>query len=175
VIGAALLLASGLLAANGPAAPAPVWTFELGDRLPAVELRSLDGATVRLPPSGGGPVVISVFAVWCAPCRMEMPELERDVWQVYRDRGLQFWAVDRQEPAELVGRYMHERGFTYPILLDPDRKFFDAIAADRKGIPKTLLLDGEGKVVWRSNGFFPGETIPALRAEIEKLLGPTAP
>jgi len=172
----ALLSPDAHPASSSPAPPASAaasktatWTFEIGDALPSATLSSLDGAAVTLP-GEGSPLLLNVFASWCGPCRMEMPLLEEKIWRVWRAKGLRVAGINRGEPAEAVRPFIRNLGATYPIFLDQNRAFFRKISGDGLGIPKTILVDSKGRVVWRENGFVPEETIPSLEREIVKLL-----
>ena len=56
-------------------------------------------------------------------CRKEMPHLEKDVWQEFKDNDLILIGVDRDEPLETVIQFQKDMGTTYPIALDPGQKF----------------------------------------------------
>jgi thiol-disulfide isomerase/thioredoxin len=169
-----LLLASSAPSAGeeGSAPPLPdrpVWTFEIGDPFPPFVLDRLGGGKVSLP-ARGEITVLNVFASWCAPCRMEMPLLRCDVADRYAAEGVKVWGIDRGEPAPLVERFVGWIGIDYPVLLDVDRRFFGAISGNGAGIPKTILIDREGRVAWLENGYRPGITIGELAEQIEALL-----
>ncbi|MDR1618163.1 MAG: TlpA family protein disulfide reductase, partial [Treponema sp.] len=55
----------------------------------------LDGRTQSLSAYRGKTVFLNFWATWCPPCREEMPSMET-LYQRYRDRGLEFLAVDIQ-------------------------------------------------------------------------------
>lgn len=170
---AALAAGSSVSApATAGAAPKRIWTGEIGDPLPAARLPLLGGGELLLP-LAGRPTVVNVFATWCGPCRMEMPILAREIAERYGGR-VSVVGIDRGEPAEVVAPFVRSLGIGYPIALDRNRSFFRALSADGVGIPKTLLVDGSGRVVFRENGFVPGATLERLREAVERLLAEEA-
>lgn len=169
--------ALGLLAVGAapPAPPTtaapPVWKVAVGEPFPPIELERIGGGRERLPRKGEV-AVINVFASWCGPCRMEMPKLESEIWRELSPRGLVVYGVDRGEPAPLVRSFVERMEITYPVLLDPEKRFFDLVSANGVGIPKTIVVGRDGRIAWLENGFVPGGTIPNLRAKLEELLPP---
>lgn len=97
--------------------PAP----QAGFLAPDFTLRSLDGQTVSLAELRGQAVLVNVWASWCAPCRAEMPAMQR-VYEEYKDRGLVILAVNStvQDSPANVESFVAELGLAFPILLDTD-------------------------------------------------------
>ncbi len=107
-----------------------------------------DGGTVSLADLRGQVVVLNFWATWCAPCRYEMPYLER-AHEEYADKDVVILAVNVAESAATVTEFLTEQNLELPVLLDSDR----AIAA-KYGInsyPTTLLVDRNGNIS-RSHG-----------------------
>ena len=105
-------------------------------------LTGLDGKTYTLDGLKGKVVLLNFWATWCPPCRKEMPDMEK-LSRKLADKGLVVLAVS-DEPRETVAPFIEKAGYTFPILLDPDRKVNDAF--DVTGIPKTFIFDREGRI-----------------------------
>ncbi len=105
-------------------------------------LSDLQGKEWHLKELRGKVVLVNFWATWCPPCRKEMPDLET-LYNRFSDRGLVILAIS-DEDAEKVKRFIAERSFTFPILLDPGRKVNEMFEID--GIPKTFVYDREGKL-----------------------------
>lgn len=125
---------------------------------PQVEGEPVDGGLpeLTLPCFGGGPdvelsslrgpLVVNLWAVWCAPCRREMPVLQA-FHERYGDRvgvlGIDYQDVQTGAAMELV----EETGVTYPLLADPQSSLSGADPLPvLRGLPFLLLVDAEGRV-----------------------------
>src|SRR5829696_3338501 len=67
----------------------------------------------------GSVVMINIWATWCAPCRVEMPSIEK-LHRAYADRGLRVVAVSVDDPgtAEQIRSFVKQYGLTFEILHD---------------------------------------------------------
>jgi thiol-disulfide isomerase/thioredoxin len=116
---------------------------KVGAPAPALSLPLLDGGTTRL--EGGRTTVVAFWATWCAPCREELPLLER---AARRLPSVKFLAVNVEggpveETRPLVDGFVKKLGLTLPVALDDGQ----AAAQWRIDlIPQTFVVDGEGKV-----------------------------
>jgi peroxiredoxin len=125
---------------------------------------SFDGGTIRLADYRGRPVVLNFWASWCAPCRVEAREFER-VWQAYGDQGIVFLGVNTSD-GEIPGRlFIKEYGISYPNVLDTTRGIAAQFGAS--GLPTTVFIDREGRIVHRRVGAIPEQQ---LAARVEDLL-----
>jgi cytochrome oxidase Cu insertion factor (SCO1/SenC/PrrC family) len=75
----------------------------VGSLAPDFELETVDGDTIRLSDLRGKVVALNFWATWCAPCRLEMPDLQ-DRADAFGDR-LAVVGVDFDETAEEVDAF----------------------------------------------------------------------
>jgi thiol-disulfide isomerase/thioredoxin len=102
----ALLLAGTAQAANS-------------DALFAAKLDSSDGKVVALETWRGKPLIVNFWARWCAPCRVEIPELVK-TQDKYRKRGLVVIGIGLEDKAESVRDFMKAYEMSYTVLLARD-------------------------------------------------------
>jgi thiol-disulfide isomerase/thioredoxin len=96
----------------------------------------------------GNPVLIEVFASWCAACRRSAPAMI-EAWSAAKDRGVTFVGVSLDTNAEDAQRIQREWGIPYQVALDDGRMSKDyAIEL----LPTLILIDREGRVAHVSTG-----------------------
>ncbi|HKO59142.1 MAG TPA: TlpA disulfide reductase family protein [Thermoanaerobaculia bacterium] len=119
----------------------------IGATLPAYSAKTLDGQPFDLASTRGKVVFLNLWATWCGPCVFEIPELEK-MHKQYSARGFQVVGVslDEGDPAQ-VADFVKEHAMTYPIVLDPEGKMANVLQTSI--IPTSVLLDKNGKVVWK--------------------------
>jgi cytochrome c biogenesis protein CcmG, thiol:disulfide interchange protein DsbE len=114
-----------------------------GSVAPDFALLDLDGNTVRLGELRDRPVIINFWASWCAPCRLEMPELEQ-VQQDLADSGLVVLLINQEESPDRVRAFSDELGLTSPTLLDGEGQVGKAYGAFF--LPSTVFVGPDGLV-----------------------------
>ena len=144
-------LAVAVAAATGCAEVRPEGPPRVGAALPAFAAPLMDGDTVTLASYRGAPVLVNLWATWCAPCREEMPYLE-SIGREYAGDGLRIVGIssDTRGALDQVRGVVAERGVTYDILLDPAARSTDLFGAF--GLPVTFLADAEGRITWMRLG-----------------------
>jgi len=110
-------------------------------------LKDLSGKEWTLSKLKGKVVLVNFWATWCPPCRKEMPDIE-ELSKLFKDQGLVVLAIS-DEKQDVVEKFIKEKGYSYPILLDPGR-----VVAGQKyevsGIPKNFIYGRDGKLVAQS-------------------------
>ena len=124
-----------------------------GQQVPEFEMILDNGKTIHINDLKGKVVMLQFTASWCSVCRKEMPYIERDIWQVYKDKGLVVIGVDRDEPLETVKKFAKKMKITYPLALDPDADIFGLFALKKAGVTRNVILDRDGKIVMRTRLF----------------------
>jgi thiol-disulfide isomerase/thioredoxin len=154
-----LLLAGCDRAADAPAQPgaaadaAPVGAVErkfAGTPLPAMEFSNADGAVLDLA-AQDGPVLINLWATWCAPCVVEMPQL--DALAADLDGEVRVITISQDlRGAEVVTPFFAQKGFArLEPWLDPDAALSAQFTPEGL-LPLTILFDATGKEVLRVAG-----------------------
>lgn len=127
-------------------------------QVPQVVLRSIDGSSVRTDTlsNGGKPFIIDFFATWCKPCNRELSAIAEvyDEWQ--EETGVKVIAVsiDQAQNINKVKPLVDSHGWPYEVLLDPNGEFKRALGVQM--IPYTLIVDGQGQIVYKHNGYTDG-------------------
>ncbi len=142
---------------------------EVGDHVPAFSAPNLSGEQVSFADLRGQVVLVNIWATWCAPCRVEMPPIQR-AYERFRDRGFSVLAVSIDTGPghrEVVARFAGEYGLDFPLLLDPEGRITRVLQT--VGVPETFVLDREGRIVKRLIGATDWDS-PGNQALIQELL-----
>lgn len=125
------------------AARARVEEIDLARASADFTLKDLSGKEWTLSELKGKVVLVNFWATWCPPCRKEMPDLQA-LYNEFKDDGLVVLALS-DETLDKAQPFITEHKYTYPVLLDPERKVAEKFFVD--GIPKNFIFDREGKLV----------------------------
>ena len=119
--------------------------------MPAVTLMDSSGATFSTERQRGKVVLVNFWATWCGPCKFEIPRLEKEIWQQYgTSPKFAMIAVAREQTTEEIVPFQKKNGFTFPIASDPKRSTYKLFADS--GIPRSYLVDAQGKIVFQTVG-----------------------
>ena len=119
-----------------------------GSELPDFTLKDIDGKELQLKALRGAPVLINLWATWCAPCVAELPALDR----LAQRGGIRVLTVsqDMGQP-EKVAAFLRQRGVTrLEPWLDPANDLVFHFGAQI--LPTSILYDAQGREVWRVTG-----------------------
>lgn len=152
----------------GPATAAEL--RELADKpAPALSLPALDGGTITLEQLRGRVVLVNFWAVWCPPCRKEMPSMAR-LADKLAGQPFTMLGVNVGESPEEIRAFLRQVPVNFPILLDRDAShlkpwnvfaFPTSYVVDKRG---RLRLGLFGSIEWDE---------PEAVARIEALLAET--
>lgn len=127
---------------------------EVGSIAPDFTARELDGTPITLADLKGEVVLLNIWATWCAPCREEMPSMQR-LHEELGSRGLRVVAVsidaepggfDRGgNPGGNVEAFARALELTFPLWLDPAGDITRVYRTT--GVPESFVIDRSGAII----------------------------
>jgi thiol-disulfide isomerase/thioredoxin/cytochrome c553 len=158
---ARMLAAAAALAAAGQA-----MALEPGQAAPAFSLAGPTG-TVKLEQYQGKLVYIDFWASWCGPCRQSFPWMN-EMQARYGGQGLQVVGINVDAKTDDARNFLNATPASFVIAFDPSG------TAPRnygvKGMPSSVLIGPDGKVLYEHSGFRPADRT-VLEARIKSALG----
>jgi thiol-disulfide isomerase/thioredoxin len=143
---------------------------QAGGGLPQVTVTDPSGTTFNLAEATGKPMLLNLWATWCAPCVVEMPMLDALAAEM-GDRLRVVTVSEDMKGAEVVVPFFEQKGFAnLPRWMDPEMDLSFGFGGGA-ALPLTVLFDADGKEVWRMVGGFDWSG-PEARALIEEGLAP---
>jgi peroxiredoxin len=140
----------------GQAAPEDSTTLtRIGQIPPDFAATMLDGRAFSLAQNKGSVVLLDFFATWCTACKMELPDLQKNVWEPFKSSGLVVICIGREHTREELEKFRDENGFTLDFAPDPTRGIFKLFAT--KNIPRNVLIGKDGTIRYQSLGYNPDE------------------
>lgn len=119
--------------------------------LPDIEFTDPEGNAHTLADYQGQVVLLNFWATWCAPCREEMPSLDRLQTELGGDDFQVVPVATGRNPPEKIDRFFQENGIeNLPVLLDPRQQLAREMAVI--GLPVTVLINRDGEEVARLLG-----------------------
>ncbi|MFV0417935.1 MAG: TlpA family protein disulfide reductase [Dysgonomonas sp.] len=123
-----------------------------GDTMPAFTLSSTISGNVDSKDLKGKVVLINIFATWCPPCQLELAEVKKALWPKYKDNpNFVMLTVGREHTDAELTKYNEKKKFAFPLYPDSKREFTAKFAT--KSIPRSYLIDKDGKIIYMSIGY----------------------
>ena len=159
-------------------APQPDASPAALSQLPApvlqAQLRSANGAQLKLSDYSGKVMLVNLWATWCGPCRIETPELVR-LHKEFQSRGVEIVGLSTEDPdasAQSVRQFVKDNNVDYHIgWATPEVAAF--LMAGRGSIPQSFIITRDGHILRRFIGFHPQITPPQIREALEQALNYT--
>ncbi len=117
---------------------------------PDFTLKDLDGKDFSLSSLKGKVVILDFWAVYCPPCRDEIPSFI-NLYETYKEKGLEVIGVTVDREASKVKTFMETNKISYPILFS-SKEILEAYGGIQ-AIPTTFIIDRNLKIVDKHVGF----------------------
>lgn len=153
--GMMVLIAGAVLPGGVGARTAPDW-----------QLPGLDGPDIDLSQLRGQVVLLDFWASWCVPCRTSMPALKA-IRQEFAGQDLRVISISVDEDARAALNFLRRYGEGVRAAHDPEGRV--AQAYDLLGMPSSFIIDQQGMISLRHEGFRKGDE-DVWRKEIRRLL-----
>jgi thiol-disulfide isomerase/thioredoxin len=147
----------------------------LSEAVRQTKIKTVDGKSLRLSDFANKVVVINIWATWCGPCRLDMPNLSKMNTE-YKSRGVVFLGLattyNENYDVKRVKHYLRVQKINYKSLWDDGtltRPLVEAVQV-RSVIPQTFVIAKDGRIVKHFQGFNPTSTPPLVREAIEDAL-----
>ena len=161
---------------NPPAPNNPPPAFvSLSQEVRDTKVETLEGESLKLSDYANKVIIVNIWATWCGPCRLEMPELVKMNTE-YQSRGLVVLGLatkyNEHNDPEHVKEFVRSQNVTYKIIWDDGTlaaPLVDAVRA-QSVIPQSFVISRDGRIVKHFQGFSPLSTPQLMRAAVEEAL-----
>lgn len=133
-------------------------------QLPRVTLKDINGKSISTDTlsNGGRPFIIDFFATWCKPCNRELDAISEVYEEWQQETGVKIIAVsiDQAQNINKVKPLVDNHGWNYEVLLDPNGDLKRAFGIQM--IPYVLIVDGQGNIVYKHQGYTDGAEVELI-------------
>lgn len=143
------LLLAGLLGIATLACAKTPGEVEVGATLREATMQGLSGPSRKLSEFRGKPLIITVWASWCGPCRMEMGSLER-LAQSRAGKQFTVIGISTDDYPQAARAFLQKARTSFSHFIDSRLLLENMLGADR--LPLTLLIDAQGRVLGKYYG-----------------------
>ena len=158
-----MLTRSGAASSNEEASNYPaVVPQSVEFQAPELSLTDINGNSTSLADYAGKIVLVNNWAIWCPPCRAELPELQA-YYDAHKDQSFTIIGIESGSEKEDVVYHANLYKLKYPVWLDPHSAA--ASAFNNNTLPSSYVIDGNGTVRLAWSG-------PTNRQMLEKYITP---
>ena len=138
-------------------------------KVPNLSVNLIDGTRIKIQDlAKDGPLIIDFWATWCIPCKKLMKHLNKFVLD-YKDQGFNVLMINTDSPRSIgkVKTYIKSQDYQFLVGLDPNKIISKKL--NNVVMPTTILIDKDGYIIWRHQGYVQGEE-NLIKRQIEALL-----
>ncbi|MEW6126924.1 MAG: TlpA disulfide reductase family protein [Acidobacteriota bacterium] len=123
---------------------------------PDFDVKNLDGGSFKLSSYKGKVLVLDFWAVWCPPCREEVPQLVR-IAREQKERGVEVVGLHIDDKGRTsqqgIRNFVSQFNINYTVGIASDDMFIAYLGEENDTIPQTLVFDRNGKVIAHLIGY----------------------
>ncbi len=139
--------------------------LDVGAHAPDFTLRDTTGQEATLSSYAGKVVVMSFWATWCAPCKEELPLLDRLAGRL-ESKGVEIVAISIDEEKAAAQEFLRGRRWNLTLAHDPTGQVPNALQPPK--MPTSYIVDAHGVVRHVNAGFERGD-IERMEARLLEL------
>ncbi len=157
----------------------PAAFVSLPQDLRETKLQTLDGESLTLSDFADKVVIVNIWATWCGPCRLEMPELVK-ISNEYKSRGLVVLGLattyNENNDQAHVKEFVRAQNVPYKIIWDDGTLVTPLVKAvqGKPVIPQSFVISRDGRIVKHFTGFRPYADPQLMRMAVEEALSDKA-
>jgi len=147
------------------------YKVKVGEQAPKLAFSLMDGTKITNESLKGKVAILQFTASWCSVCRKEMPHLEKEVWQRFKNDDFILIGMDLKENSEKVNRFINQMKVSYPFAIDTDGSLFNKFTLPNSGVTRNIVIDKNGKIIFLSRLYEKkefNEMIKTISIELKK-------
>lgn len=145
----------------------PAGALDAGAKMPEIGLTDLSGKPVNAASLAGKVVIVDFWATWCAPCKEELPILQK-LYKKYGAQGLVIVGVSVDKDASNIQSFVKKLGLSFPVVHDANHQVSGRYQPPR--MPSSYIVDRKG-IVKYVHGGFRADDAAVIEKQVQELLG----
>jgi len=126
--------------------------IEVGQEVPGISFTTTEGKSYSMKDLRGKVVLLNFFATWCPTCMKEMPALQKQVWDKYQSSDEFFIvSIGREHNMKEMKEFKQKKPYDFHFAPDTGRVIYKKFA--KKYIPRNVLVDRKGKIIYQCTGY----------------------